>query len=271
MKSTPLLMCLGLLASVLPSAPAARADGWKTDPIWHDGLVEKAVYSASRVVYGAPRPYEMIIFTNKEMHDRKTLTKAEKSKSQFEVFKHNHIETIPTPNYPYHYETTTHLTTSDLSLIRLDCSSQEFCGTSFKQFARKPGDRSMDYWSFSYMPEAGRKQGTVSASRRIVAEDSLPLALRDFDFAGKATWSVALLPSQKSNRPTPHEPLSAEVRYAGEEGDAHKLEVHAEGKLLGTYWMAKDRLHVMTRYMGVDGQTYELKSVERVNYWTIRL
>jgi hypothetical protein len=36
--------------------------------------------------------------------------------------------------------------------------------------------------------------------------------------------------------------------------------------------MAKDpkRLHVMTKYRGADGQAYDLKSVERVNYWTIK-
>ena len=26
----------------------------------------------------------------------------------------------------------------------------------------------------------------------------------------------------------------------------------------------------MTKYRGVDGQAYDLKSVERVNYWTVR-
>ena len=65
--------------------------------------------------------------------------------------------------------------------------------------------------------------------------------------------------------------IAAEVRYGGEEADAHKLELHVGGKIAGTYWMAKDprRLHVMTKYRGADGQAYDLKSVERVNYWTV--
>ncbi len=37
-----------------------------------------------------------------------------------------------------------------------------------------------------------------------------------------------------------------------------------------TYWMAADRLHVMVKYAGPEGQTYELKAVSRVNYWTIK-
>ena len=81
-----------------------------------------------------------------------------------------------------------------------------------------------------------------------------------------------MLPDQKSNRPTPHEPAEARVSHAGEEGDSHKLQLHVQGKLVGTFWMARDsaRLHVMTKYRGADGQQYDLKSVERVNYWTVK-
>src|SRR5687768_9885817 len=110
------------------------------DPIWHDGLVEKAVYTASRVVYDKPRAYEAVFFTNKEQHDRKTWTKADKSRDTVEVWKFNQVEVIPTPNYDYKYVTTVHLTVGDgMGLTRLDCTSQEFCGTSFKQFIRKAG------------------------------------------------------------------------------------------------------------------------------------
>src|SRR5687767_4968668 len=73
-----------------PAAPAAA--GWADDPVWHDGLAEKAVYAASRVVYHEPRAYEAVFFTNKEQHDRKTLTKAEASKDTIEVWKFNQVE-----------------------------------------------------------------------------------------------------------------------------------------------------------------------------------
>jgi hypothetical protein len=260
------------------AAPAQQAQqqqtsdrGWKYDPIWHDGQVEKAVYSASRVVYGKPRAYEMIVFTNKEQHDAKTLTKAEKSDDTVEVWKHNQIENIPTPNYTYHYESTSHYTVDTMELTRLDVSSQEFCGTSFKQYQRQWPDLVWDYWAFSYFPEAGRKTATIRGGmRKIVAADALPLVLRDYDFQRQGSQLIALLPDQTNNRHTPHEPVEGEVRYAGEEGDNYKLEVHADGKLLGTYWMAKDRLHVMTKYRSADGQqTYELKGLSRTNYWTL--
>lgn len=276
MISKPTSLAVTFVATSLVFAVASHAaDEWKSDPIWHDGLVEKAVYRASRVVYGAPRMYQMIAFTNKEQHDRKTLTKADKSNDTIEVFKHNQIEVIPTPNYDYKYETTSHLAVDDLELTRLDCSSQEFCGTSFKQFLRTaPGK--WDYWSFSYMPEAGRQQGSVSQlDRPVVAADSLPLFLRDYDFANRQPMKIALLPDQTSNRPTASEWVNAGIRYAGEEDGAYKLEVFTDTggapTLIGTYWMAKDRLHVMIRYLSADGQqSYELTDLSRVNYWTIQ-
>src|SRR4051812_10641175 len=97
---------IAALTSVFLASADATADGWKDDSIWHDGLVEKAVYSASRVVYGKARPYTAVFFTNKEQHDTATWTKADKSAQTVEVWKHNQIEDIPTPNYIYHYVTT---------------------------------------------------------------------------------------------------------------------------------------------------------------------
>ena len=273
----PILQRLCVAVLLLLSA-GVRADDWKSDPVWHDGLVEKAVYSASRVVYGKPRPYTEIFFTNKEQHDALTLTKADKSKETIEVWKHNQVEDIATPNYTYHYVTTSHLTADGLALTRMDCSSQEFCGTSFKQYLATPKKVGgawtfdhWDYWSFSYMPEAGRRAATVTTSdRAVVAENSLPLYLRDFDFAVKGETAVMLLPSQKSNRATPAEGMAAALRNAGEENGAYKVELVVEKAVRATYWMAKDRLHVMVKYAGPEGQMYELKEVGRVNYWTIK-
>jgi hypothetical protein len=70
----------------LPLAGAASPKSFGDDPIWHDGLAEKAIYSASRIVYGKPRPYEAVFFTNKEQHDQRTWTKADQSGQTIEVW-----------------------------------------------------------------------------------------------------------------------------------------------------------------------------------------
>lgn len=258
-----------VLVALFVLAGTAHGESWRTDGQWYDGLVEKAVYDARRTIYGRPRSYELIIFTNKEQHDLKTMTKSDKSTETVEVFKHNHIEVIPTPNYDYKYTTTSHLTVDGLHLTRLDCSSQEFCGTSFKQYQAtgKPGESALSYWAFSYMPEAGRKEATIAAAD-VVAEDSLPLYLRDFPFTAGGEKPIQLLPSQKDNKHTPHEPVAATVRSAGEEDGSYKLELVVDGQVRGTYWFARDRLHVMTKYTGPNGQEFVLKDLSRVDYWT---
>jgi hypothetical protein len=254
------------LVSLIQAPPPTT---WRTDPIWYDGLVEKATYQASRPIYGKDRPYTAIFFTNKEQHDTKTWTKAATSTSTREVFKHNQIDDIPTPNYLYHFRTTSHLTTDTLDLTRMESSSQEFCGTSFKQIIKNGKGDSFTFWAFSYMPEAGHAEAQLTGP--IIPFNALPLYLRNFDFSKPAGTEVklALLPDQKSHKSTPALVALATVKYAGVEDGSHKLTVHADGKLLGTFHFATDRLHVMTRYEGTDGQRYLLKSVERNNYWTL--
>ena len=275
-------------SSVADEPATASAGDWASDPVWFDGLVERATYDASRVVYGKPRPYEATFLTNKERHDAASLTKDSDGKGDtIEVWKHNQIEVIPTPNYDYKYEATSHLTTAGLLLTRLDVASQEFCGATFKQYLLTdglptPGDEgatrnpqatrpAWSYFGFSYMPDSGRVAKVVTGEQGgppVVPFNSLPLVLRSFDFDGRETMAISLLPDQKSNKATSPDPAPAEVRYAGEGDGTHKLDLVQGGQTLGTFQMADDRLHVMVAYDGADGQTYKLKSVKRDDYWS---
>ncbi len=268
------------VASFLSISSFVFADNWKSDPSWHDGLVEKATYTATRVVYGKPRQYEAIFFTNKEQHDTKTWTKSDKSTETTEVFKHNQIEVIPTPNYDYKYTTTSHLTVADMTLTRLDMGSQEFCGTSFKQFLLQTTPRAghqYSYFGFSYMPESGRVEKKVASQDNkipVVAFNSLPVWLRDYDFEKMPTLKIALLPDQKNNKATSADPVIAEIKpntISGRLTNSYQLDLVVDGKVTGTFLFAKDRQHVMTSYKSADGQqSYELTTQERVNYWTIK-
>jgi hypothetical protein len=259
------------LALLMTSAPLF-AD-WSADPVWHDGLVEKATYKAERVIYGKARPYEAIFLTNKEQHDVQSLTKARSADRTVEVWKQNQVERVPTPNYDYTFIATSHLRVSDLLLTRLDVSSQEWCGTSFKQLLLKTGPRGNHSWSasgFSYMPGTGTAGETIESGRlAVVPFNALPLYLRNYDFANKPAVELMMVPDQKSNRQTPLTPRPASIRYAGESDAGHQLELSVDGRKYGVFTFARDRLHIMTRYEGADGLKYELQSVDRVNYWTI--
>ena len=247
---------------------------WATDSIWYDGLVEKATYDATKVIYGKSRSYEATFLTNKEQHDTATWTKANGSSDTVEVWKHNQIEVVPTPNYEYKFITTSHATVDGLSLTRMDATSQEWCGTTFHQYLREDDPSELDglsYFGFSYMPEQGRSSGEVSAdaAATTIAFNSLPLVLRGYDFDGRGELSFRMLPDQKSNKLVPYEPVDATVTYAGETDEGHKLTLTANGEAVGTFVFAGDRRHVMLSYEGANGDSYTLTNLDRVNYWTI--
>ena len=262
-------------AAELPGSSLLADGDWATDSTWGDGLVEKATYDAVRVIYGRPRSYEAVFLTNKEAHDPSTWIKSQSGEG-VSVWKHNQIEVMPTPNYDYKHVTTSHLQVDDLTLTRLDASSQEWCGTSFHQFLRTTPDdpttseAAWDYFGFSYMPEAGRRSDTISddVDAPTLPLNSLSLALRGYDFDARADLPIRLIQEQRSNQPTDPVPVDAIVSYAGETSDGHELDVKlADGTPVGTYTMAKDRMHVMLAYDGEDGQTYRLSQLDRVNYW----
>ena len=262
-----LIATLLLLAGLVQSP--APAD-WSDDPVWHDGLVEKATYDATRVIYGKPRRYEAVVFTNKERYDTDIETKAApESDDVIEVWKFNIVEVVPTPNYDYKFLTTAHLTTDGLSLRRLDAASQEYCGASFKQIVRGAGG--WDGTGFSYLPGQGNQTTRVpdADGPPVIAEDALGLYLRDYDFAARPTLELSLIPSQSSNALEPQEPVAATVTHAGETTEGHRLTVSlADGTPVGTYTFAKNRLRVLLAYDGADGRTLRLENLDRVNYWT---
>jgi hypothetical protein len=255
--------------SAVSSAGLLPAGAWATDSTWHDGLVEKATYDATMVLYGRPRSYEATFLTNKEQHTPSVWSKAAGAGETVEVWKHNQIEVVPTPNYDYKFVTTGHAVVDDLSLTRLDATSQEWCGTSFKQIERNADD-GLDYFAFSYMPEAGRVQETVSGTADVVPMDLLPLVLRAYDFQNRPEVTLRVVPTQKSNRHVSAQPFDATVRFAEEHEAGYDLELLRGGEVIGTYTFANDRQHVMLAYDGADGTSYRLTDLDRVDYWTIR-
>ncbi len=269
---TTALVAFSDAAASAADDPLLPAGEWAEDSAWGDGLVEKATYDATRVIYGRSREYEATFLTNRETHDPDTWTKSLSGTGTL-VWKHNQIEVMPTPNYDYKHVTTSHLTADDLTLTRLDATSQEWCGTSFHQFIKLPetrGRTGWDFFGFSYMPEAGRQSATVeSVSLKTLPFNSLPLALRGYDFEAKQDFRFQMLPEQRSNRATDPQPVDAVIEYAAATDEGHQLDLVVDGKLYGSFVFATDRRHVMISYDGVDGQTYELADLDRVNYWTI--
>jgi len=267
-----LISSLAFLAQTNATSSAAT---WRDDPAWNSGKAEWALYEAERVVYGKPRQYEATIFTNKQHMDPKTTTKATnwQDPNSIEVFKHNYSEIFPTENYPYRMITTSFIRTDNLQPYKLTASSQEDCGSSFRNFVADNNQMKVD--QFCYFPDTGHSQQTIDTSKGIAFHNALSLTLRDFPYGVIFIKQpeLNLIPDQRKNTKTKTSPENATISYIGEEDitvpygklNAHHLRIdHAEdgGETESHFWFAADPklLNVMVQYEGPYGIKYKLKN-----------
>lgn len=277
------------IALLLLAAPVGAAGaGWRTDPAWDAGRAEWAQYEAERVIYGAVRRYHATIFTNKQQMDASSTVKAaddaRPAGRRIAVFKHNCSEIIPTDNYDYRFLTTCFVRADDLRPYKLVASSQEDCGSSYKQLVVDGG--ALDARQYGYFPGEGARHDRFALERAgapLAMHDALSLTLRDypFDASERPSLELSLVPDHTSNRLVPQRPAPARVRYVGlEQLDlpygavaAHHLQVtHDEigGTTTSDYWFAADPAlrHVMVQHEGPWGVRYRLARLDWWAYWS---
>lgn len=273
--ASSLLAVLGACAQQRHNTSFRGGDGaWRASSLWRDGKAERCVYQASRVIYGAPRAYRAIAYTNVERYDAATTTKSEGGGR--EVFKHHWSETVPTENYDYRFSTCTYTDAATLEAVKLTVGTQEDCGASFKQVWREGGR--WKYWDSVYFPGAGTRSGELGERESLHFADELTLLLRDGSFTAGDVYELELLPSQKSTRQAPFEPQLVRIEYVGQEPlelpigalTAHHLRAEL-GALRADWWFAAESaapwMNVLVRYRDSAGVSYELASLERTAYW----
>lgn len=258
-----------------PLDPAwkAAAEAFGRDPVWRDGKAEVAHYAATRTVYGKPRPHEAVMITVAEDIDTATYTKADPpylTKTLVPALKLNVIATIPTDNYPYHYMTSVFVPRADPTrLLKLAQSSQEWCGTTFKEvtgFAARPALRYHSYWGGQ-----GDGEHDLPLPTGTLLEEQLPVTLRTLPFEAGLRMPVRLVRSlvdTKGNAPVVQGAMLSvtEPEPAPVVGRAWKVLIRTPDARLA-YWMAADAPHVMARFDGGDGRTLSLEKVSRRTYW----
>ncbi|MGI9013562.1 MAG: hypothetical protein ACR2GY_04850 [Phycisphaerales bacterium] len=259
------------------------ASSWKDDPAWHQGKAEWALYDATRTIYGKSRMYEATIFTNRQVMDPATTTKAEGDvPGGIEVFKHNISEIIPTENYQYRFLTTCFLTADALRPYRVTVSTQEDCGSSFRNF-NITTDQTVRATQFCYFPGQGNSEADYTASGTLAFHNSLSLSLRDFPFGAQFIKApeLTLVSEQRNPRVTSLAAANATISDMGEEvinvpyGQVrtHHLRVDHEpvdGTTQSDFWFALDpgMRNVMVQYRGPFGVEYQLKRLQWWAYWS---
>jgi len=268
--------------------PQGLTDAWRSHPVWHDGQAEQADYRATRMIYGQPRDYTARLFTNKEMYNARTTTKAA-GRGDIEVFKFHQRHDVPTTNYTYHFSTMSYVATTNLMSVKLEMGSQEDCGATFKRFVNR--NATLNWMQSSYFPREGLKQGQVDVPEQFVFADALPLVLRGYPFDDPREITLQVLPNQTDTHLTDVEPVPMVVSYVERrtmqlpvgEVDTHVLRVvpasqrgapvatRSELRLGFAANGGKSNdgpgLHVMVYLKSTDGVEMRLERQRRWAYW----
>jgi len=270
MYSVALTLCL----SAIPSSNTDSS--FASNTLWDDGLAEVATYDASRVVYGKPRKHEAVVITVKEDLDASRQVKADPpygDRTILPALKQRTVAVIPTDNYDYHFATSCFVSRNEPNrLIRVDASSQEWCGSTYKQLNVRDDGAALQWHSY-FDGEADGSESLKVGDADLV-RDALPLQLRSLPFAEGLRRNVRvfdLLTTSHYDQPTFR---AATVQVASREPvetglgtiDSWKVVV-TSGDDTDSFWFGTEFPHILTKLEAADGRTLLLRHHERRAYW----
>ena len=282
-----LLLALGMALG--PAAGQASPEGlrvegaWSRDAVWDDGQAEVAHYDSRRRVYAVERAFETVIITVKEDFDRGRAVKADPpyaGRDLVTVLKMNVLSRIQTENYPYNYMTSVFVKREDPGvLVKLAGSSQEWCGTTFKEVVTWDG---MPYLLFhSYFDGQGDGRHPLALGRESLLEDQLLLALRGARLQQGLPYRFNLYDSLITNSVRPPAAHAVSATFVGAEDvtvpagsfRAERIEVKPEaGRLRDrpslVYWIEQGGMRALVKWEASDGRSLALKAIARRNYWS---
>ncbi len=246
------------------------------DPYWSQGEAEVNLYRATLVKYGRPRQTDdvaHILVT--EDHDPGLLVKANdwRRPGLLPVLKFNALVQVQTGVYPYRQMLSVFIDRRRGRFAKMTFSSQEWCGTSFKELVHFGGKGRFHF--NTYWDGEGNASRPVDLPGDAVPYDSLPAQLRILVFEPGLSVTFPLVSSQFSSRA--EEPSLDLVRLAVQEMERIevplgifpavrlKLESAAGTDLL---WFESEFPHRMLKWETRDGNRFELRESRKTAYWT---
>lgn len=251
----------------------ARLEGtsaWRSDPIWDDGNAEFCGYEVDWYRYGRLNAGRALLILVKEPWAPDLEVKAESPRADgFDVLKLNHVRDVQTGIYTYHQMASVFIRRRSGELQKLAATSSEGCGISTAQMTRGALATS------SYFD--GQGEQTWSYPPDALAEDGLPMTLRDF-LSGEAPQAVDVFPSLMAGRFPSLDVSSYRVErreVSGIEVPAGVFEVVEIRLVNGEAWMtyAFDSRppHALVKATRDDGTVYRLAKCERIPYWEMNV
>jgi len=278
-----MLLAIALFAALSSPAPIPLETEWSRSPVWDDGLAEVAVYDAHRTVYGVQRDFETVMLTVKEEMALKEGVKADppyEGRDLTTVLKMNLVSRIPTENYAYDYMTSVFVEREDPRvLLKLAQSSQEWCGTTFKEIVAFGGALPRLIFH-SYFDGQGDGSVPLPIDRATLPEEQLLLVMRAASRPASGTASgFRVYESLVTNSARAPVPRALSARWGGREEirtpagtfvtDRIDLvtEGGAEDTVAMSFWIEAEGRRALVRFVSGDGRSLTLKSITRRAYW----
>tara|TARA_Y100001972_G_scaffold126123_2_gene179081 strand:- start:1985 stop:2863 length:879 start_codon:yes stop_codon:yes gene_type:complete len=283
--SVPILLALGsaLFFGYKHSAEETQKDyihyDWAKNKLWDDGMAEVALYEATKEIYGKSRPFEYVYILVKEEFNKAYRVKTDDYSREdlYSVMKINKFCRVETLAYPYHFLTSVFMHRDNPeSLHKLSHTSQEWCGTTSKQFLEKGNKYQYDYMSYF----DGEGSGQAKIEQGPWFEDQLSYSLRTLNFTDGLEFDILLYPTQVNNKAELPKPVKAHVRVMKSnpgtelEGlisdliqEPWKVIVAKDNQESLTYWINNTYPNYILKMESTDGRSLLLKEIKRDKYW----
>ena len=273
-----LYACTGSTAGDTVAASEHFNPRWAMNTLWEQGTAEVAKYQAQRVIYQKPRDFEYTFILVKETFNEEFNAKTDDygRDDLFDVMKVNKFARIPTDNYPYHYMTSVFFKREQPSTVhKLTNSSQEWCGTTAKNFQ----DRGKEY-EFGYISYwDGQGVGEMDVEGGIMFEDQLSHSLRALAFSDGLSFTQRVAESQvnsKATLPTIYDAIftvsqvddfSLDTDYSLEGAGVWKVSVQLDEEKTNDYWFSDTYPNILLKQVTWDGRLLQLKEAYMDDYW----
>jgi len=276
-----ILLALSLPASTASSGAVPIDRSFALDPIWDDGLAEVAHYDAHRKVYGIDRVFRTTMITVKEEFDATTAVKADPpytGRPIVTVLKLNILSVIPTENYPYSYMTSIFARRDDLRvLVKAASSSQEWCGTTFKEVITWEGSPRLRF--HSYFDTQADGEHAMALPEGTMLEDQLYLAMRAVVPEPGMSASLPVYDSLISNS-VPRAPVARPMTLVSGRDESvstpagsfatHRYDLIETGSTAPamSFWIENGRRRALVKFSAADGRSLLLAEITRRDYWS---
>lgn len=264
------------------------AEGQDFYQYWGDGRAEVSSYSIVQPRYGEPRQgHGVLIFVTEDVN-AKTLIKVESptpKEQRIYSLKLNNVLKFTTGIYPYSVMTSVFSSVEPrtgqrpFELLKLNLSSQEWCGHVFEEVRVEDGQLRGDL--NSYFEKEGRQQWRLDVPTGFVTEDHLLIRIRELHgqwLAEGETRRLTMLPSLWRFRLLHKE--RGLVQASVTKGSAETIKVADRSRQAvpwtwsfsnyeKTVWVEAEYPHRILRWKDSMGATGELLVSQRLPYWSL--